>query len=87
MYLSRGEKTFAVLNYIFLTIVTLCFLIPFLTVLSTSLISVQEWARRGAFVLIPEKIDLSAYQLLLGSKSMVFNAYRVTLFRFSSGRS
>ena len=85
MYLSRGEKTFEVFNYIFLTIVTLCFLVPFLTVLSTSLISVEERARRGSFVLIPEKVDLSAYQLLLGSKSMVFNAYRVTLFRVIVG--
>ena len=85
MYLSRGEKTFEVFNYIFLTIVTLCFLVPFLTVMSTSLISVEEWARRGAFVLIPEKVDFSAYQVLLGSKSMVFNAYRVTLFRVIVG--
>jgi putative aldouronate transport system permease protein len=52
---------------------------------STSLIGVEEWARRGSFILIPEKIDLSAYRMLLGSGSIVFNAYKVTLFRVFVG--
>ncbi len=81
MYLSKGEKIFEVFNYIFLIFVSLIFLIPFLSVLSTSFIGVEEWARRGSFVLIPEKIDFSAYTMLLGSKSIIFNAYQVTLFR------
>jgi len=85
MYLSKGEKIFEIFNYIFLTIVALCFLIPFLAVLSTSFIGFEEWARRGSFVLIPEKIDLSAYRMLLGRKSIVFNAYKVTLFRVFVG--
>ena len=85
MHLTRGEKIFGVINYILLGIVSLCFLIPFLTVLSTSLIGVEEWARRGAFILIPEKIDMSAYRMLLGSGSIIFNAYKVTLFRVFVG--
>ena len=85
MYLSRGEKIFEICNYIFLTLVSLIFLIPFLSVLSTSFIGVEEWARRGAFILIPEQIDFSAYKMLVGSKSIIFNAYRVTLFRVIVG--
>lgn len=85
MYLSRGERIFEIFNYIFLVLLSLLFLIPFLSVLSTSFISVEEWARRGSFILIPEQIDLSAYRMLLGSKSILFNAYGVTLTRVTVG--
>ncbi|MCB0189317.1 MAG: carbohydrate ABC transporter permease [Caldilineaceae bacterium] len=85
MYLSRGERIFEVCNIIFLIFISLLFLVPFLSVLSTSLIGVEEWVRRGAFVLIPEKIDLAAYRMLLGSKSILFNAYGVTLLRVTIG--
>ena len=81
MYLSKGERFFEICNYIILTLVSLIFLIPFLTVLSTSFIGVEEWARRGSFILIPEKIDFSAYKMLVGSRSIIYNAYAVTLFR------
>jgi putative aldouronate transport system permease protein len=87
MYLSRGERIFEIFNYILLIGVSLIFLIPFLSVLSTSLVGVEEWARRGSFILIPEQIDFSAYGMLLSSKSIVFNAYLVTLFRVFMGTS
>jgi len=64
MRLSRGERIFEAFNYVFLFLVSLVFLVPFLTVLSTSLVGIEEWARRGSFILIPEKIDLSAYTML-----------------------
>jgi putative aldouronate transport system permease protein len=85
MYLSKGEKIFSVINYILLTLISLIFLIPFVSVLSTSMIGLEEWARRGAFILIPEKLDFAAYRMLLSSKSIVFNAYSVTLFRVIVG--
>ncbi len=79
---SRGERIFYVCNYIFLTVVGLLFLVPFLSVLSTSFISTAEWARRGNFVLFPETPTLEAYRFLFGgSKSTVIRAYQVTLFR------
>ena len=46
---------------------------------------VEEWARRGAFILIPEKIDLTAYKLLLNRGSIAINAYGITLFRVVVG--
>ena len=41
MKLSKGERIFEVINYIILVIVSIMFLIPFLTVVSTSLISMK----------------------------------------------
>ena len=85
MYLSRGEKLFRALTYVMLAVFSMAFLVPMLFVLGTSLIGVEEWARRGAFVLIPERIDLGAYRMLLGRGSMVLNAYAVSVFRVVVG--
>ena len=85
MKLSRGEKIFQVFNYAFLVVLCTAFLIPFLAVLGTSFISTEEWARRGSFVLIPQKVDLAAYRILLQRGSVVLNAYRITLFRVVVG--
>ena len=85
MKLSRGEKIFEVLNYVFLVVLSLFFLIPFISVLAVSFVGVEEWARRGAFILIPEKIDLTAYKLLLNRGSIAINAYGITLFRVVVG--
>lgn len=85
MKLSPGERAFEVLNYIVLTVLALIFLIPFLSVVSTSLISSSEFAKRGLFILIPRRPVLYAYQLLLGEGSIVLNALKVSLLRVTVG--
>jgi putative aldouronate transport system permease protein len=82
---TAGESMFDVFNIVILTIMSLMFLIPFLAVLSTSFISAEESMRRGAFVLIPEKIDFGAYEMLLKRGMIIYNAYKVTLFRVIVG--
>ncbi len=81
MKLSPGERVFEIVNYVFLTIASALFLIPVLSVLSTSLISRAEYARRGAFILVPQAISLEAYKLLLAQGSIIYSAYLVTFFR------
>lgn len=83
--MTRGEKTFQYFNYIFLTLLTLFFLIPFLIVFSTSFVTEQEVARRGAFILIPEVFSLGAYKILLSQGSLLINSYKITLFRVIVG--
>jgi putative aldouronate transport system permease protein len=80
-----GERTFDVFNIIILAVLSLLFLIPFLAVFSTSFISAEESMRRGAFILIPEKIDFGAYDMLLNRGLIIYNAYKVTLFRITVG--
>jgi putative aldouronate transport system permease protein len=80
-----GERTFDVFNIIILAVLSLLFLIPFLAVFSTSFISAEESMRRGAFILIPEKIDFGAYDMLLNRGMIIYNAYKVTLFRITVG--
>jgi putative aldouronate transport system permease protein len=80
-----GERTFDVFNIIILTVLSLLFLIPFLAVFSTSFISAEESMRRGAFILIPQRIDFGAYDMLLNRGMIIYNAYKVTLFRITVG--
>ncbi|WP_199613968.1 carbohydrate ABC transporter permease [Paenibacillus alkalitolerans] len=82
---TAGERIFDVFNIVLLTVLSLMFLVPFLAVLSTSFISAEESMRRGAFVLIPEKIDFGAYDMLLNRGMIILNAYKVTLFRVFAG--
>ncbi|HHY22654.1 MAG TPA: carbohydrate ABC transporter permease, partial [Clostridiaceae bacterium] len=69
----------------FQTLLSLTFIVPFLIVLSTSFVSEEEVMRRGAFILMPQKLDLTAYKMLLSGGSILFNAYKVTIFRVVVG--
>lgn len=82
--LSRNEKIVAIFIHIMLILVTLAFVLPFIIVLSTSFISEAEYARRG-YVLFPEQINFSAYEILFGRSKVILNAYGVTLFRVVVG--
>lgn len=79
--LSRSERTFEITNYLILIALTLIFLVPFGSVLMTSFVSQTEYAQRGSFILIPRTFDFTAYKLLLGSGSVVPNAYMITILR------
>lgn len=82
---TRSERIFDAANIAFLIFLSLMFVIPFLAVLSTSFISAEESMRRGAFVLIPERLDFTAYDVLLNRGKIILNAYQVTLFRVIVG--
>jgi putative aldouronate transport system permease protein len=83
--ITKGEKVFQITNYIFLTLLTLTFLIPFVTVISTSFVTEAEVARRGAFILWPEDFSLAAYKVLLSGGSTLMKSYSVTLLRVVVG--
>ncbi|MBP1995160.1 carbohydrate ABC transporter permease [Paenibacillus eucommiae] len=82
---TMGETAFQVGNYSFLTLMMLLFVLPFLVVLSTSLVSEAELLRRSSFILIPEKLDFGAYRVLLSQGSILYNAYGVTIARVVIG--
>jgi putative aldouronate transport system permease protein len=85
MKLSTGEKAFDVFNYILLILLSLLFLLPFISVVATSLISGKEYTTRGLFILYPQNPTLAAYEMLLGQGSIVINAYGVTVARVLVG--
>jgi putative aldouronate transport system permease protein len=84
---SFGERLFQIGNYLFLTLVSLTFLLPFLVILSTSFVSETELIRRGSFILFPEQLDLTAYKVLLSGTSSLYHAYYITIMRVVVGTS
>lgn len=82
---SIGENFFNFLIIAILLILTLSFLLPFIIVLSTSLISELEWAERGGHVLYPKNLSFAAYEILFGKSYVLFNAYQITFLRVTLG--
>ncbi len=82
---SIGENFFNFLIVAILLILTLSFLLPFIIVLSTSLISELEWAERGGHVLYPKNLSFAAYEILFDKSYVLFNAYQVTFLRVTLG--
>ncbi|RED52775.1 carbohydrate ABC transporter permease [Cohnella phaseoli] len=82
---NMGETTFQIVNYSFLTLISLSFIIPFLVVLATSFVSENELIARGNFILIPRDLDFTAYNLLLSKGSLIYNAYGITFLRVLIG--
>ncbi len=82
---AKGEKAFHISNNLFLTLVSLAFLLPLFVVLMTSFVSQDEIARRGSFILIPQNFDLTAYKLVLAGGSRIYSSYGITLFRVTVG--
>ena len=78
MKMQKRFDLFNILNTIFLTIVSLLTLFPFLIVVSASFSDETSIAKNG-YQLIPEKWSLAAFKLLLGDSHVVFDAYKVTL--------
>ena len=83
--LSRNEQVINIIIHILLLLLTAAFLIPFIIVLSTSFISEAEFAQRGGYVLYPQEITFSSYDILFGRSRVIMNAYGVTLFRVVVG--
>lgn len=75
------------MDVLLLFLLSLIILLPFFTVVMTSFVSEAEIARRGSFILIPEKFDFSAYRVLWRGRSGIIRAYGNTLFRVIVGTS
>lgn len=75
---SKGEKTFRVFNYIFLGIISLIALYPFLYVLSASISSPASIVK-GDVILFPKDIRFDSYKQLFADKT-IWIAYGNTIF-------
>lgn len=75
---SKGEKIFRVFNYIFLGIISLIALYPFLYVLSASISSPASIVK-GDVILFPKDIRFDSYKQLFADKT-IWIAYGNTIF-------
>lgn len=78
MKLSRGEKVFNVLNYIFMGLAGIITVYPFIYVLANSLSSATA-VKMGKVVLFPIDFNLEAFKYVLSQKG-IWIAYGNTIF-------
>lgn len=83
MRLSRGEKIFSVINYLFLSLLALSTIYPFIYVFSAS-ISKAQYVLRGDVVLLPKGITWESYRTVLAEKGL-WIAYANTIFYTVAG--
>jgi len=76
--MKKHFDLFNSLNVIFLSIVSMITLLPFLLVLGSSFSDENTIAKYG-FSIIPRKFSLAAYKSIFSNVSTVINAYKVTL--------
>lgn len=84
-YYSKGEKVFAVFNYIFLTLLTLVYIFPLVNILSSSFsdsLSVQA----GEVLLWPVNLTLRSYEYVI-HQGAFFTAFLVSVERVLVGVS
>lgn len=78
---NLGDKVFDTINVVFMILLILVFLIPFIVVVSTSFVGPSESAVRGTYQLYPKAFDFSCYKVLLSRGSTIYRAYGITIFR------
>jgi len=74
---SLGSVTFDVFNHIGLILLALSCLIPFLNIISSSLVTTDEFMARN-FILIPRSFSLDAYRIVLSTPT-IFRATAVSI--------
>jgi putative aldouronate transport system permease protein len=83
MLRTRGEKTFQVFNYIFLTALAILALYPFWDVIRVSFSTPAEASRMG-FTLWPRELSFQGYDFVLKNPS-IWMGYKNTVIRIIIG--
>ena len=81
---SVGEKLFDVLNYVLLTVITLCTLYPLIYVLFASLSDPTRYMRHSGILWKPLDITFNAYRLVFDNP-MIIQGYLNTFLIVSGG--
>lgn len=78
MIVKKDRVAFNIFGYIYVTLLALACLIPFIMILTGSLTS-QESILRDGYRLIPKEFSLNAYAIIFESPHMLLKAYLVTM--------
>jgi len=76
---DKGSKSFAIVGYSVMTIVTVISFIPFWLMLMASISDEMSVLTEG-FSLIPHKFSLAAYKSIFGGFQQLIRSYGVTIF-------
>lgn len=82
---SIGDRLFDTVNHTLLVFLSLCFVLPFIFIVTASIVSEAEFIEKAGFVFFPSRIDLTAYKIVLSSGSVVLSGYKITIVRTLAG--
>lgn len=68
-----------VIMHVFLILLSLCFILPFILIISASFTNEDALIANG-YTLIPSKFDIAAYRYVFSNPTEILNAYEVTAF-------
>lgn len=83
-YRSPGDRAFLGLAYLFVLIVAVAGVLPFIMLLSGSFTS-EEYIINHGYSLIPGEFSLTAYKSIFENSKSVINAYGITIFTTAAG--
>ena len=78
---SKKIDWFKIILYIFFVVISLCFILPLVLVVSASFTSAEVLTSSGGFSLIPRDFSLEAYAIAFANKEKMIRAYIVTAFQ------
>lgn len=78
---SKKIDWFKIILYIFFVVISLCFILPLVLVVSASFTSEEVLTSSGGFSLIPRDFSLEAYAIAFANKEKMIRAYIVTAFQ------
>lgn len=81
MIQSKSDKAYQTAVYIVVGIMVIFSLFPLVYVIGQSLLSYEEWAERGGFVIFPMKPTFSGYMRILRYSDEVKNALGISALR------
>ena len=76
---TRRRNRFEFLIHIPFVLMSLCFILPMLYIVSVSLSNEQDILKYG-YLLIPKRIDLTGYRFLFENPKQLIDSYKVTTF-------
>ena len=71
---SSSAKAFTVFNYSFLSVLGMCFVLPYVLILVMSFTSTQSYYHKG-YSLFPESLTLEGYKMIFGKGSEIYTAF------------
>ncbi len=83
--MMNSSVWFVVMVYAILVVLAMCFLFPFIMIVSTSLLSQEAVLKYGTFQFIPKTFDLSAYKMILSKGSLIYSGYKITAIKVILG--
>jgi putative aldouronate transport system permease protein len=77
---NKGISPARVLIHLFFILFSLCFILPFIMIVSASF-SNEDVLKNAGFGLLPAQFDLTAYRYVFSNPQSILQAYKVTAFQ------